>query len=95
MLGKRQFSIQYLLLETLWIALAIGMVRLLAKLYGEPVSAGPPSTEVVLAIASIFFAPMVISTAVFGLFGYMRTGAIVGSVFTIIGLPFFLFPTVR
>ena len=75
MLGKRQFSIAYLLLETFWIALALAFTRSAAVDW----LAGSSSRESMqLAAIPIVISVLIWPIAIGGLFGRMSIGAGVG-----------------
>jgi hypothetical protein len=66
MLGKRQFSLRYLLLQIFWVAVALGTLRALASLPENP-AAGP-----LLLIALV----IAIGAAIGGCFGQMIWGVV-------------------
>jgi len=69
MLGKRQFSLGYMLLETFWIASALGITRwcylTLTSASDEP--------AILFPVGIVLWA-----TAIGGLFGRMNVGAMLG-----------------
>jgi hypothetical protein len=76
MLGARQFSLGYLLLEIFWIAIAITATREIAMSWTIFASQGT-----LLKVAILFpFAAFFWSIAIGGLFGRMNSGAAVGIV---------------
>jgi hypothetical protein len=67
MLGTRQFSLGYLLLEIFWVAAALGSFRAIMALPEEYAAAGPP-----LLLAAV----VAVGAALGGVFGQMRWGAV-------------------
>lgn len=78
MLGKRQFSLGYLMLEIFWVAVALGCFR----------AAFDSTTEPYAATTLFMLAGMVTAgAAIGGLFGRMAIGALVGfGIILVLGL---------
>jgi hypothetical protein len=76
MIGKRQFSLGYLLLEVVWICLALGLIRwqFLTRTFVDEVN--QTMLEIFASAAAMFVFP----AAVLGLVGRMRAGVIFGLV---------------
>jgi hypothetical protein len=90
MIGKPQFSLGYLFLETFWIALAIGLTRHLMIMSRHELF---PDEAVVVAICfvtDIFAIPIAIG----GLLERMRAGAICGLIALLV-FCCYSFPTVQ
>jgi hypothetical protein len=73
MLGKRQFSLGYLLLEMLWVSLAIGFSCKVAAAWQVPVY---DDAVVIVNVCSLIAGLACWGAAIGGLFGRMIIGAV-------------------
>lgn len=82
MLRPGQFSLAYLFLETLWVALAVYFFRLLYLVATDVRSLDKPFTNIFVLAAALFF----LSIAVGGLFNFrgMQLGTVVGAMFVVL-----------
>ncbi|MCU0879653.1 MAG: hypothetical protein MUF06_17895 [Pirellulaceae bacterium] len=82
MLRPGQFSLGYLFLETLWVALAVYFFRLLFLVATNVRSPVAPFTNILVLTAALFF----LSIAVGGLFNFrgMQLGAVVGAMLVVL-----------
>ena len=79
MLGKRQFSLGYLMLETFWVALALGSFRAAMSL---------PEDFEWLGLPAILFSIDAAGAAIGGLYGRMIMGALIAIGLILIGALF-------
>jgi hypothetical protein len=75
MLGNRQYSLSYLLLEIFWVAAALGSFRAITALPEGYAAAGPP---LVLGVV------VAIGAAIGGAFGRMVIGAVVAVILALL-----------
>ena len=90
MKGKRQFSLEYFFLEVFWIALALGLARII--IWDLPINS---NIVEFLRVALIPAALASSGAAIGGLFGNMRQGAIWGGIALGVVLVVALLPSIR
>lgn len=76
--GKWQVSLNYLLLETFWIAAALGLTRILLTPSAGHESASAPPLHPILWLDLLLLATICYSAAIGGFFGNMGRGIAAG-----------------